>query len=138
MVEERATQNSQIDLAIEDLKKSISDFQGNVIQSDELLMKALGAWLKVNGDPVYQQKLDNRIRDMRVQRNMMSPIDIRQGDPIKKRYDPNLWMKSIPSDLAGKPYLHILDRSKALLDLFEAIRRDSETVDISSSPNKRA
>lgn len=119
--DEGAEKTTLIGAGIEGLKKSIDAYEQGKIDAVGLVMGATNVWENLNSDSEAKMKIEEEMRDRRMALHQMAPIDIsRNGDPVRRRYDPNMWMQSIPEFMKDHPKEYALDRCKSLVNLLEA------------------
>jgi len=107
--------------AIKQLEEITEDFTNNKIDSVGLYMSARNIWGNINRNPVLREKIDEALKLQRLAVRQVAVIDISKGDPIRKRYDPDEWLKSIPPELMNKKNVYFQDKVKSLLNLFRSI-----------------
>jgi hypothetical protein len=106
---------------IEGLKNSIEAYDQGKIDAAALVLGATNVWENLNSHSEVKVKIEEEMRDRRMALHQMAPIDIsRNGDPVRRRYDPNMWMQSIPEFMKDHPKEFVVDRCKSLLNLLEA------------------
>jgi hypothetical protein len=119
-VYEKTDKNTLVNSGIEGLKKAIEAFEGEQIDAAGLVAGATNIWNNLNSNSEIKVKIEEEMRDRRMALHQMAAIDIsRNGDPVRRRYDPSMWMQSIPEYMKDHPKEFAVDRCKSLLNLLE-------------------
>ncbi len=122
MTEEEVRQKTTEELLREevmnDLDTAVSEFQESRIGGVELQQRALQAWDKALTNEDLSFAINSRLQLLRVVMNQLAKLDISYGDPVRKRYDPNLWIESVPLEFMGKEEEYIIDKINSLRIFF--------------------
>lgn len=114
--------NSPFGGAIFRIESKRREFVEHDIDTLEFLKSIMDVWGNLNSNPTAHSKIESGIRDRRMKLSSVFTLDIpRHGDPIRKRYDPTLWMRNVPQELKQQPSVYILDRCKSLLTFLESL-----------------
>ena len=105
---------------INDLDTIVGKSQDGEITDFELLAGAVNAWRKAVQNPILESTIQEEFRERRLLLHQTARINIaEQGDPIKKRYDPNYWLAT-PA-IKKNPQAFLLDRIASLRNLFGSL-----------------
>lgn len=105
------------------LEEVIEDSKTVGLDVISLHTKASAVW----SEAIKNKKL-NEIMSLDMQRkrfalHQMMNIDIKKdGDPIKVRYNPTLWLEKIPKEYEGREEEYLLGKVKTLKDFFENLK----------------
>lgn len=109
-----------VELAIIDMKAAIAGFYG-FPNAENLLNTSLYVWEGVNSSEKVRLLIEEEIRQKRIILNQFATLDIgKDGDPVRRRYDPNLWQGNIPKQFEFNKGGYILERSESLLQFLES------------------
>lgn len=107
--------------AITDIKEDVQKFNNNSIDTPALLHGVMSVWGDIYAVPELRTKVEKGFREKRLKLRTFFEMDISKGDPIRKRYDPTLWMRNVPPELKSNPSLYILDKCESLLTFLEGL-----------------
>ena len=107
--------------ATKQLEEIAEDFTNNRIDSMGFYMSARNIWENINRNPVLRGKINDALRQQRLAIHQIAAIDMSKGDPIRKRYDPNEWLKNIPPELMNKKDIYLQDKVRSLRNLIKNI-----------------
>lgn len=107
---------------INDLDLAVSDYQDQKIGGLEMLARAVNTWNKANENEALRKMVNDEMRRRRQQLHQVAYLDIsKRGDPIKQRYNPNLWLVKMPEYYKGKEEEFVLDRIRSLREFFVSL-----------------
>ena len=105
---------------INDLDTVVRKSQDGKITNLELFAGAANAWRKAIQNQILKSAIEKEIRKRRVALHQMARLNIaKQGDPIKKRYNPNYWLGT-PA-IQENPQAFLLDRIASLRNFFGSL-----------------
>jgi hypothetical protein len=107
--------------AITGIKEDVEKFNSNSIDTAALLHGVMSTWGDIYAVPELRTKIERGFREKRLKMRTYFEMDMSKGDPIRKRYDPTLWMRNVPPELKSNPSLYILDKCKSLLTFLESL-----------------
>jgi len=105
---------------IGDLDTAVRKSQDGEITNIELFASAANAWRKAVRNSILKSAIEKEIRKRRMALHQMARLNIaKQGDPIKKRYNPNYWLGTLA--IKENPQAFLLSRIASLRNLFESL-----------------
>jgi len=107
--------------AITTLKEGIEEYTNRRIDMMTLFVGTRIVWKNLNKNPYLQGLVEKEIEKKRVAFSSIFALDSSNEDPVRKRYEPDLWLDSIPKEFEGNPNPYILDRCKTLLTFLEGL-----------------
>jgi len=106
--------------AINCLDTAVRKFQDGEITDLQLFASAANAWRKAIRNPILKSAIETEFKKRRLALHQTAPLNItKQGDPIKKRYNPNYWLGT-PA-MQENPQAFLLDRIASLRNLFSSL-----------------
>jgi hypothetical protein len=113
---------------INDLDKVIRGFQDGEIDSLRMYCGVVNAWRKANKNEELRGMIEEEMRRRRQQLHQVAQLDIsEQGDPVRQRFDPNLWLGKIPEELSKREEKFVLDRIGGLRGFFVSLTPKNQT-----------
>ena len=94
---------------------------GEKIDYATALHGVMTIWGDIYAKPDLRIKIENGLREKRLKMRTSFEMDMSKGDPVRKRYDPTLWMRNIPPELTKNPSLYVSDKCKSLLTFLESL-----------------
>ena len=106
---------------INDLDTAVRESKDGEINNLQLITSAVDAWEKANRNLILKSAIEKEMKKRRMALHQMMALDIaKQGDPTKKRYNPDNWQKNTPGiEENSKDFL--LSRIDSLRSLFESL-----------------
>lgn len=117
--EQETEKKDLLSAKIQSLRKVIDGYEKGMVGEFDLFAAAFDGWRELNADPAMRERIDKSIRTKRMGLHQLASIDMSKGDPVRKRYDPEEWVKNVPEGYEGSPVNFYLDRSKSLLTFLE-------------------
>ena len=106
---------------IDRLDDAVKQSEEGKISDLQLFAHAANAWREANHNPAIKSALEKEMRKRRLVLHQIAPLNIsKDGDPIRKRYDPNYWLGT--EELRNNPKGFLLNRIASLKNLFESLQ----------------
>lgn len=104
------------------LKETIESFDKYEIDALPMIMSCWNIWDNMNSNPVLKSRIDAEIEKRSQAVGEITQKDKSHQETIADRYNPHLWLKNIPPEMANDKYTYLRDKANSLLNLIEAIK----------------
>jgi len=95
-------QPSVVEEHLNTVDTALSKFNNGEINEVQFLGEAIQIWKAIKQDKELTKKLKAYFHQQRQILHELAPLDISKGDPVRERYDPNLWVGQMTPEMKGK------------------------------------
>ena len=122
-IPQKSTEQLLREEVLNSLDSAVKDFLENKSGEGKLVSQAVTAWDKAMQNQVLSKAIEGGLRQKRkVLTQGFGSLDLaKHGDPVRKRYNPNYWMETIPPEFEGSKASYLLDRAHSLRNFLSGI-----------------
>jgi len=124
---------------VNDLDEVVRGFQDGEIDGFRMYCGVVNAWRRANKNEELKRMIGEEMKRRRQQLHQVARLDIsRHGDPVRQRFDPNLWLGRVPEELSKEEEKFVLDRIGSLREFFVGLSPENQTSNDEDGARKAA